>query len=564
MRQIAHQVRRGAYADSIVLMQLQSALADLPGVEDAGVVMATRANLDLLRANRLLPEAELELGADDMLLVVKADSREAAEAALGEVDRLLERRGTAGSDEEFRPRSLRGALRLAPDAGWVLVSVPGRWAARVAREALKADRHVFLYSDNVPHEEETALKRLAAKRRRLVMGPDCGTASIAGVGLGFANRVRPGAIGLVAAAGTGLQAVASRIHELGAGVSHAIGTGGRDLSEDVGGATTLQGLATLAADPATEVIVLVSKPPAPRVAARVLAHARAVGETGKPVVVCFLGLATPLERAGSLVFAGSLATAAERAVELAAGAGAVASEAEKTEGFLRGLFSGGTLALETLQGLAPLLAPIHSNLSLPGVEPLPDPAVSRGHTVLDLGGDEFTVGRLHPMIDPDLRRRRLEQEAADPETAIVLLDVVLGEGAHEDPAGALAPAIRAAVARGGLEVVALVVGTDLDPQGLEDQVGALEEAGAVVVRDSRAAITRVIERLTAKADAAPAAVPQDAFAAPLSAINVGLETFHTSLVDQGAKSVHVEWRPPAGGNEKLLALLDRMRGSDDG
>lgn len=569
---LAHQVRRGAYADSIVLMQLQASLAALPGVEDAGVAMATAANLDLLRANELLPaalEAELDVGGDDLLLVVRAATADGAEAALGEVDRLLERRGTVDDDEEFRPRSLRGALRLAPEAGWVLVSVPGRWAARVAREALAADRHVFLYSDNVSVAEEVALKRLAAERGRLVMGPDCGTASIAGVGLGFANRVRRGPIGLVAAAGTGLQMVASRIHQLGSGVSHAIGTGGRDLSAEVEGITAVQGLSVLAADAETRVVVVVSKPPAATVTPRVLSRAWTIG---KPVVVCFLGLAAPEERAGPLHFARSLDHAAELAVELAAtgdedtGAGPAAPAANSAfgRGDLRALFSGGTLALETLLGLTLFVAPLHSNLSLPGVEPVEDPATSRGHTVLDLGADEFTVGRLHPMIDPELRRRRLQRETADPETGTILLDLVLGEGAHPDPAAALAPAIADAAAREDLEVGVLVVGTDEDPQDLARQIEILEKAGARVLTGVGEAVGWAARRVGGSEPPPTAAIGPEAFAAPLTAINLGLESFHNSLVGQGATSVHVEWRPPAGGDERLVELLDRLEAPREG
>ncbi len=554
MSVLASEIRPGAYADSIVLMQLQGALAKLPGILDAGVVMGTPSNLDLLAANDLLPEEVAGARPDDLVLVVRAESREVAAAALAEVERLMERPAAAAGDE-FRPRSLASAAKLLPEASWVTVSVPGRYAAAVAREALALGKHVFLYSDNVSIDDERELKERAGAEGLLVLGPDCGTAVVGGVGLGFANRARRGAIGLVGASGTGLQAIAARIHAAGGGISHAIGTGGRDLAAEIGGATARQGLDLLARDPETAAIVLISKPPAPAVATRVLAAARAAG---KPVVVCFLGQSPPARRLGSLAFAGGLAEAADLALEAAAG-GAAAEAPPAARGALRGLFAGGTLAVEALRTLSAVVSPLSSNVAFPGVEPLPDPSRSRGHTVLDLGADEFTVGRPHPMIDQDLRLRRLRREAADPETGLIALDLVLGEGAHPDPAAELAPAIAEALAaREDLEVVVLVVGTDEDPQDLAAQRERLEAAGARVFDDLAVGLGWLAERLRPEAPEAPTAVPLEALAAPV-AINVGLESFYASLVGQGARAIQVDWRPPAGGDERLQAILERMK-----
>ncbi|HEX3553549.1 MAG TPA: acyl-CoA synthetase FdrA [Thermoanaerobaculia bacterium] len=534
-------VRPGAYYDSVVLMQLQRALATLPGVLDAGVVMATPANREILAASGLAPSGEVEAGPHDLLIAVKAETEPAAAEALARVDSLLQvRRG--GGEQEFRPRSLASALKLLPEARWVLVSVPGRYAAGVADEALDHGRNVFLYSDNVPVEQEVALKRKALAKGLLVMGPDCGTAIAGGTGLGFANRVRRGSVGLIGASGTGLQAVTSHLHHLGAGISQAIGTGGRDLSADVGGLTARQALDLLGRDPETRVIVLISKPPAPEVAARLLSAARA---TGKPVVVNFLGLVPPLRRLGSIRFAASLTEAAE----LAAG---LLDEEKREEaigerrGFVRGLFAGGTLAYEARLALRTFL---------PGEE----------NTIVDLGDDEFTVGRLHPMIDQDLRLRRLRQEAADPQVGVILLDVVLGDGAHADPAGELAPVIERALAdrAGTLYVIAIVVGTDEDPQNLAEQIAALRRAGTHVCHTVSEAVEttwlRVGAGLDGREGARPAlAVPLDALQSPLAAVNVGLESFYDSLLAQGARAVQVEWKPPAGGNEKLAGILARM------
>jgi FdrA protein len=554
-------VRAGSYHDSIVLMQLQRALAALPGVIDAGVIMATPGNRDQLAAGGF--ELDMVTDPGDLLVAVKAESDTAAAEALSRVDALLRVRN-AGTSGDYRPRSLSAAFKQLPEARWVLISVPGRHAADVAEEALEQGRNVFLYSDNVPVEREVALKRRARDKGLLVLGPDCGTAWMGGVGLGFANRVRHGSIGgigLVGASGTGLQAVMSRIHALDSGISQAIGTGGRDLSAEVGGITAAQGLDLLRRDPETRVIVLIAKPPDPEVGSRLLTQARAAG---KPVVVHFLGAPLPGRRLGNVSFAATLSEAAELAVSLSPGtAGAppatnqqkTAGGAPAVPGRIRGLFSGGTLAYEALLGISAFLTPVWSNL---GGRRLDDPLHSREHTILDLGADEFTVGRLHPMIDQDLRLRRLRQEAADPGVGLILLDVVLGEGAHADPAGELAPEIAHARASRNLEVVAIVIGTDADPQGLETQVSTLEAAGARVFRTVTDAVEWIFLNMAEEPVTTP--VPLEAVQAPIAAVNVGLESFHDSLLAQGAASVHVDWRPPAGGNERLAGILARMKG----
>ncbi len=559
MTVVKSEIRAGAYYDSIVLMQLQGALAGLDGVVDSGVAMATEANLSLLETNGLKTAAASQAGPDDLLVVVKAEDAAAADGALGQVDALLaRRRGSAAG--EYRPRSLDAAVKMAPDAQWVLVSVPGRYAAGVAGKALDLGRHVFLYSDNVALADEAALKRKAREKGLLVMGPDCGTAIVGGVGLGFANVVRRGAIGVVGASGTGIQAITSHVHALGGGISHAIGTGGRDLHAGVGAATALQAMDLLARDPQTRVIVLVSKPPSPAVATRLLAAARA---TGKPVVVDFIGYPLPGRKIGPLHFVSGLHEAAELAVELAESGGSPSGNdagAQPSGRYLRGLFSGGTLAYEAVQGLRSFLAPLHSNVSMDGVKPLADPATSQAHTLVDLGADELTVGRLHPMIDQDLCLRRLRQEAADRQVGVIVVDVVLGHGACADPAGGLAPVIEEVrSARGDLDVVAIVVGTDEDPQNLDEQVERLASAGAVVFRGVDEAVVHVSGRLGRPDGGDVPPVDLEGLEGPVAAINAGLESFHDSLIAQGASAVQMDWRPPAGGNERLMAILEKMK-----
>jgi FdrA protein len=570
---IKSEIRSGAYFDSAFLMQLQRSLATLPGVQDAGVVMGTESNKEILAHIDLVSPEVIAAKPDDLVIVVRADDAAAAAAAIGEVDNLLIRKKSR-SEQEYRPQSLESALKMLPEAAWVLVSVAGRYAAGVARDALRQGRHVFLFSDNVPVEEEIALKKMALARGLLVMGPDCGTAIVGGMGLGFANKVRLGSIGVVAAAGTGLQQVSARIHQLGGGMTYGIGTGGRDLSEKVGAITIRQGLDALSRDSDTKVIVLVSKPPAPKVAEEVLSAAQFAG---KPVVVCFIGRTNVAKQMGNLHFAAGLDDAARLAFELANAAEAPAPTASQPPAFapgqryLRGLFSGGTLAYEAQYLLQDYLPKVYANAPLHKENKLPNSLVSQEHTIVDLGEDEFTVGRLHPMMDNEMRIRRLMEEANDPSVALIMLDVVIGYGSHPNPASELAPAIskaRAAAAAKGrhLEVVAVVTGTDEDPQNFEDQIQQLKEAGAWVETSNEKMVRYAGEMLLKLNQPAAIAVlegmqPVDLalLRQPLAAINIGLESFAENLIAQGAQAIQVDWRPPAGGNEKMIAILERMK-----
>lgn len=502
-------VKPNSYYDSVTLMTVASAVSHLPGVTLASLVMGTELNRELLRDNDLQAPEASGAGPNDLIIAVRADGDGAAEAALDAAERSLTRPAAvgAGTVGTRRPRTLGAALAIDEGLNLALVSVPGPFASLEAEEALRAGQHVFLFSDNVSLAEEVRLKRLAADLGLLVMGPDCGTAILNGVGLGFANVVRRGPIGVVGASGTGLQQVTCLIDGFGAGISQAIGTGGRDLRSEVGGLTMLAAIAALGADEATRVIVLVSKPPAPEVQARVLAAAAA---TGKPVVAVFVGGQRSGPAASGATLVATLAEAAKQAVALAGGgAGRVASDRDNLDAsqepagfesgprapsqqYLRGVFSGGTLCEEALVLLGDRLQPIYSNVALDATSGLSDPARSRGHTLVDLGSDEFTVGRPHPMIDPTLRNERLRQEAADPATACLLLDVVLGFGAHPDPAGLLAPVLRDI--RQGTEadgrtlpIVVSLCGTEGDPQQLSRQANALREAGALVYTSNAAA-----------------------------------------------------------------------------
>jgi succinyl-CoA synthetase alpha subunit len=498
---IAATTRKNFYKDSVALMRISQTVAGSPGLARVSLLMGTPANKDILgQAGLLVAELAGAAPADLMILVegepgALAPALEAIEAALAGGDA----KASAGA-VEIAPRSIAmGQERLA-GATLVQVSVPGPYAAAEALKALKRGLHVFLFSDNVPLAEEQAVKRLAAKRGLLVMGPDCGTAIIAGVPLGFANAVRRGAIGVVGASGTGMQEVTCRIHQLGEGISHAIGTGSRDVYDEIGGTTLLAGLELLARDPATRVIVIVSKPPATSVAERALA---AVRKSGKPAAVLFLGADLPaggnvhpvatLEQAAATAVALARGTPAAPAVSAApAGFAAAVAKLAPSQKFLRGLYSGGTYCTEAQLVWRSAGVTAWSNAPLDKRLALPHHAASREHTAIDLGADEFTVGRPHPMIDLAARLERLAAEARDPAVAAIVLDVVLGYGAHADPAGALAPAVRAARAGAAKDGRALLVlgflcGTEEDPQRLSSQTAQLAESGMVLAPGSTAA-----------------------------------------------------------------------------
>ncbi|MGA2989997.1 MAG: acyl-CoA synthetase FdrA [Candidatus Korobacteraceae bacterium] len=493
---VVGQVKKGAYFDSVTLMQCGKQIAAMPGVVDAALVMGTEANRAILKASGLLLSAFDQAGDAELLISIKAETDEAAQSALASVDGILKRGGSRSvAGGKVSPATLEGALKLLPGANLALVSIAGRYAGDQAMLALENGLHVMLFSDNVPLEKEIELKKFASRNDLFVMGPDCGTAIINGVPLGFANVVQRGDIGIVAAAGTGLQEVSSIISNEGAGLSQAIGTGGRDVQKEVGGIMFLAGLRALAADEQTKVILLVSKPPHAEVLARITAAAK---EIRKPVIPMFVGAASPGEPA-TLEQAALMAVAASRgqdtalaAKQLAARNGQIrararAEAAKRKPGqkYVRGLFSGGTFCAEAQTLFSGKLSNIYSNVPAGTAAKLENSLKSRGNTLIDMGADEFTQGRLHPMIDYSLSKRRIVQEAADPETAVILLDVILGRGANPDPASELCEAISQASK--SVCVVCSVTGTDQDPQNRAEVKSRLEAAGATVMPSNAAA-----------------------------------------------------------------------------
>ncbi|WP_110207472.1 protein FdrA [Nocardioides daejeonensis] len=475
------------YCDSLRLLVATSVMTEQDGVTWAGAVMATPSGLASLEAEGFTGVELGAVGANDLVLAVRVDDEALADAALdaGEESAFADAPEAATGEGAARltPRTLAAAVKQGhPNVA--IISVSGDYAALEAHQALTAGMHVLLFSDNVSLAEEVELKERANELGLLVMGPGAGTAILAGVGLGFANRVRRGPVGVVAAAGTGAQEVSALLDRWGVGVSHVIGVGGRDLSEEIDGRMAKAAFRALEADPDTQAILLVSKPPHPAVARAVLAESATT-----PAVATFLGI-DALEGDSGVHLAHTLEEGARLAARLvgfepgATDAGlrarveAATAEMAAERRTVRGYYSGGTLCYEAQVIVGELLGDVYSNEPLVAANTVPAPAGS--HVLLDLGAEEYTVGRPHPMIDPSTRIEMMRTEARDPEVAAVLLDVVLGYGAHDDPVAELGPVLSETMANGGPQVIAYVLGSASDPQGYDRTRGALEEIGCIV------------------------------------------------------------------------------------
>ena len=484
---IAIKIFPETYIDSVVQLQGIRAMREVSDVEWASAGMATPANIKTLRAEGV-DSADIEgVGSNDLFLVARAYDEETAAKALtvGEAAVLSESGVAEGGQQSTAPRSLHEALRAQRESNVAVVSVPGDYAVLAAYQALSSDLHVLLFSDNVPLHQEIALKDYALSRGRLLMGPGAGTAMLGATGLGFANAVRVGRVGLVAAAGTGAQEAMALLDRWGVGVSQVIGVGGRDLSSEIGGRMAKAAIAALREHSQTDVILLVSKPPAPDVAAEVLA---AAGET--PLVGALLGLDLQFPTPAGVVLADTLEGGVRATLDvlgmaapdstLTMGPSVAEARQRMTSGrtLVRGLFSGGTLCYESLVLLGRTIGEVRSNTPIHPAWGLPAPAGS--HQCLDFGEEEYTRGRPHPMIDPEARIEALREHGADTEVAVIIVDVVLGYGAHPDPAGIFAPECESVMAEGGPQIIAYVLGTDQDPQRYSVQREKLVEAGCIV------------------------------------------------------------------------------------
>jgi FdrA protein len=475
MSAVLNAVRRGFYLDSVALMRLSRLIAGMPGVREAALMMGTPANRTIMREAGILTADGDAAQGNELVIGVRAADAASARAALDQAQAQLDapRAKTEEGPQGRILHTLRAAAKSLPGSNLALISVPGDFAVAEARNALASGLNVMIFSDNVALADELALKREAKACGRLVMGPDCGTAIINGVPLAFANRVPTGHVGIIGASGTGMQEVTSLIAQAGGGISQAIGVGGRDLAREIGGISTLMAIDALDRDPATTRIVLISKPPHPDVARAVLAR---VGKSRKRFTICFLGAAN-MALPENATLAATLHEAAEDALGVALGAGFAPALPKARSARIVGLYAGGTLGAEAQIVLLAHGRTVASNAPVPGASPL-GPGAQTGDRIVDLGADEFTRGRPHPMIDPSVRDDMLRQTLADPAVGAILLDVVIGTGAHPDPAGHLT-SILAAAANSPL-LVASVTGTDDDAQVRSRQVATLERAGIVV------------------------------------------------------------------------------------
>jgi FdrA protein len=550
---------KGMFQDSVTLMLLSRDLSATAGVNRVSVMMGTPANKAVFRETGLWHEAFAAATPNDLCVVVDSDSGDAliAGTMAAQVKERLAEFARGGRKAGYPvARSWRRARALLPEANVALISIAGHYAFEPARQALVDGCHVMIFSDNVSLEQELELKTLARARGLLVMGPDCGTAIIDGAPLAFANRIPAGPIAVIGASGSGIQELTSQIARLGGGITHALGLGGRDLSECIGGISALTALDFVARDRASRVVAFVSKPPAPAVKARIL---EAMQGLGKPVVALFLGERAARRDIGDVHLVRTLDEAAALAFELARmDAHACALPGVAARGIC-GLYAGGTLAAEAALLLAEALALAHSTTQAAHGDGYMLRA--HGHWIVDLGDDVYTRGRPHPMIDPSLRNEMILGLSDDPAIGVLLLDVVLGYGAHSDPAGEVARSVAALRAARGeaspLIVIATLTGTAGDPQDRGAQAARLEEAGIVIADSARAAVLLAARAVAVEppAPGEPAALLR---AAP-QVVNIGLRGFADDLHANGIRVVHQQWQPAAGGDARLQRLIALMQ-----
>lgn len=577
-------IKKNSYQDSINLMLLTNAISATDGVNKAQIMMGTPANKDIYKAAGLYTD-ELEAAeSNDMAIVIDTDDEKIVDIVLEKVEQYLKDQSISNKGQDYETvRTWDRAKKALPDATLALISVPGQYAAEEAEKALDLGLHTFIFSDNVPMEDEVRLKKKAHEKGLLVMGPDCGTGILDGIPIAFANVVKKGRIGIVGASGTGIQEVSAIIDRLGEGVSHAIGTGGRDLKEPVGAITMMDGIRALENHSQTEVICVISKPPAKAVRNEVVDLLQSVT---KPVVAIFLG-EKPTQYEGNVYQAYTLEETARIAVDLAKGNNIKANysdgqyevdhiELKPEQTAIKGLFSGGTLASEAAVLISDALGLGSEITNEDGYVFKKD-----GHIIVDLGDDKYTQGKPHPMIDPETRARFIEEAGADEKTAVIVLDFVLGYGSHDDMATALLPSIKKAVAQATSEgrilpIIASVCGTESDPQDYHAQKKLLAEAGIIVKDSNNEAVRTALAIVGLKVNdvekthvevAAPAkkfdlsvSKEMDALVNQRpSVINVGLKSFTDSIIAYGGRAVQLNWRPVAGGNEKMRKILSLLK-----
>ncbi|SDI60732.1 acyl-CoA synthetase FdrA [Natribacillus halophilus] len=571
-------IKKNLYKDSVNLMLLTNQLSTRSDLNQISVMMGTPANKDIFNDAGLYTEDLEAASPNDLCIVMDVDNKNVKVEILAEIDDYLKNQ-VSQSKKNIIPqaRTWDTAMKKLPNANLAVISISGEYVSEETEKALDQGLNVFIFSDNVDIEDEVRLKQKARERGLIVMGPDCGTGIFGDIPIAFANVVEQGNIGVVGASGTGIQEITSIISRNGAGLTHAIGTGGRDLSSEVGAITTIESLSLLARDPNTEVLVYVSKPPAPEVRHSVVERFTGLG---KPVVAVFMG-EKPGKDHDNVQYTGTLEQAAFKAVELAKQTSSdenlndMTPEIHKVrrqpnQRHLRGYYCGGTLALETAMLLRETYGLEDDGNHSNGVM-----FYHGGSEIIDLGDDAYTKNRPHPMIDPTLRLEKMREAARDPDTAIVLLDNVIGYGGHDDMGGVFAQAIkeekRKAENQGRAVVfIASVTGTNADPQGYEEQVEKLVEAGAIVKRSNAAAshlaikimqtietnLTQDKEKTAITTDRTPA---DELISEKPRIINIGLQNFAVTVHEQNGDVIQFNWSPVAGGNRRLATLLGNLK-----
>lgn len=578
-------VKKGSYHDSVVLMLLTNQISTIEGVKKVSIMMATPANKDIYKQSGLDTEELQSATANDMVVVADVDDDSILDTIMAEVDEFFKKQSTANADKKGSEsvKSWDKALEKLPDANLAVISIPGAYAALEADRALDEGMNVFMFSDNVTVEDEVKLKQKAHEKGLAVMGPDCGTGIIQGVPVAFTNNVTPGAIGIIGASGTGIQELTTIIDRLGEGVKNAIGTGGRDLSTEVGGITMMDMIEAMESDESVKVLIIISKPPAKEVRDRISDR---LSNFKKPVVTLFLG-EKPEYHEENFYHTYTLDEAARLAVGLVRGEEVKEGEVktDRSEFFkaeekktIKAYYSGGTLA-----GEAAMLIKDALDMKVPPQKAEGYMLKTDGHIVVDLGDDVYTQGKPHPMIDPAKRIECMQEAIDDDSTGVILLDIMLGYGSHEDMAGVLLPTItelrdKAKAAGRKVFFVATVCGTRRDFQGYDEAVNKLKEAGVIVCETNKLAVRTAIQAIGLDFEEPAKEIRQKTVAeiTPVKAsekllqmlsekpkiINIGLKSF-TEVAEQfGCEAVQYDWMPPAGGNVELIKTLNFLRNYD--
>lgn len=500
-------IRKNEYYDSVFLMGINNRIMKEKGVLQSAVLMGSDANKDVLRELKFKESEITKASANDLIVGVIAQTQEIVDQVLGNLAFWLTEVQDRKPPSEFH--TLGEAIAHHPQANLVSISIPGEYAAHETRKSLESGLNVFLFSDNVSIEDEVSLKKYAQSKELLVMGPDCGTSLIGGIGLGFSNVIRRGSIGVIAAAGSGLQEFTCMVHNAGYGISHAIGTGGRDLSDAIEGLTTLSALDILENDPGTQVIVILSKPPGVNTLKKLVERFRKIK---KPVVGCFIGIEGGIDGEGSLFHRAKIIDeAVEISIKLIGGilpesknelphAQRLKIEIKKDQKYIRGVFAGGTFCFQAQQILKDAGIKVYSNTPIEKNLKLAHPDTSKENSLVDMGDEYYMVGRPHPMINGSQRALRILREARDPEVAVILLDFILGYNASMDPVGELVDAIQEARKLAGqqggyLEIVSSICGTNEDPQDLILQTRMLKNCGVIVFQSNAEAVQYCVELL---------------------------------------------------------------------